>query len=131
MNKFLNKGDKMKKVQQNKTPEQLKLENIMGYCYGTEHYYKNQLLPFVYTDGVKTFVENAVGGAFWFLTEVMILAKYIKEFASIVLKVENGKADILVDKQNKKHISYTDCPDGEWEFFCEPESKVLMWRGEY
>ena len=22
-----------------KTPEQLKLENIMDYCYGTEHYY--------------------------------------------------------------------------------------------
>lgn len=125
MNKFLNKGEQMK------TPEQLKLENIMGYCYGTEHYYKNQLLPFVYTDGVKTFVENAGGGAFWFLTEVMILVKDIKDFASVVLKVKNGKADILVDKNNKKHIAYTDCPDGDWEFFYEPESKVLMWRGEY
>lgn len=121
----------MKKAQQNKTPEQLKLENIMAYCYGTEHYYRNNLLPFVYTDGVKTFVENAGGGAFWFLTEVMAFAKSIKDFASIVLKVENGKADILVDKQNKKHIAYTDCSDGYWEFFYEPEQRLLFWNGEY
>ena len=121
----------MKKAQQNKTPEQLKLENIMAYCYGTEHYYRNSLLPFVYTDGVKTFVENAGGGAFWFLTEVMILVKNVVDFASIVLKVENGKADILVDKKNKKHIAYTDCPDGYWEFFYEPEQRILFWNGEY
>lgn len=121
----------MKKKQQNKTVEQLELETKMAFCYGTEHYYKNNLLPFVYTDGVKTFVENAGGGAFCFLTEVMILVKNIVEFASIVLKVENGKADILVNKQNKKHIAYTDCPDGYWEFFYEPEQRILFWNGEY
>lgn len=121
----------MKKAIQNKTPEQLELESKMAFCYGTEHYYKNNLLPFVYTDGVKTFVENAGNGAFWFLTEVMILVKDIQDFASIILKVENGKGDILVDKKKKKHIPYTDCPDGEWEFFFEPEGRVLFWNGEY
>ena len=121
----------MKKKQQNKTPEQLELENKMSYCYGTEHYHRNNLLPFVYTDGVKTFVENAGNGAFWFLTECMILVKDIIEFSSIILTVEKGKADILVGKEKKKHIAYTDCPDGYWEFFYEPEAKVLMWNGEY
>lgn len=114
-----------------KTPEQLKLENIMDYCYGTEHYYRNQLLPFLYTDGVKTFVENAGNGAFWFLTECSAYTVRAKEFMGITLKVKDSKGIILVDDKEKKKIPYTDCPDGEWEFFYEPESKVLMWRGEY
>ena len=54
-----------------------------------------------------------------------------KEFMNIMLKVSDSKGVILVDGKEKKEIPYTDCPDGEWEFFYEPESKVLMWRGEY
>lgn len=114
-----------------KTPEQLKLENIMENCYGTEHYYKNIMIPFVYTDGVKTFIENAGGGAVWFLTECMAYTVKAKEFIGITLRVKDGKGSILVDDKEKKKIPYTDCPDGDWEFFYEPESKVLMWRGEY
>lgn len=43
-----------------KTPEQLKLENIMEYCYGTEHYYKNQLLPFVQMANGSSFMSQKV-----------------------------------------------------------------------
>lgn len=114
-----------------KTPEQLELENKMAYCYGTEQYYRSVLLPFLYTDGVKTFAENAGGGAYWFLSECARVVKGLTDFASIVLKVKDGKADIMVNDENKKHIAYTDCPDGDWEFFYEPESKVLLWNGEY
>lgn len=114
----------------NKTHEQLELENKMSYCYGTEHYYKNPLLPFVYTDGVKTFVDNAGGGAFWFLTECLAFVKDLFEFSSIVLRVNNGKADILVNKKPMKHIAYTDCPNGDWEFFYDPDARVLFWNGE-
>ena len=121
----------MKRAQQNKTPEQLKLENIMNYCYGTEHYYRNDFLPFLYTDGVKAFVENAGGGAFWFLNECAVITRKIEEFASIILRVRNDKADILLNGEQRKHIPYTDCPDGDWSFFYEPEQKILFWNGEY
>lgn len=119
----------VKKKQQNKTADQLRLENIMANCIGTEHYYNNPVLCYLYTDGVKTFASEA--GAYWFLSE---LNKYIfknKLFTSFKLKVENGKADIYKDDRKEKHISFTDCPDGEWEFFYEPEANLLMWNGEY
>ena len=114
-----------------KTTEQLSLESKMSYCYGTERYYKSNMLPFVYTDGVKTFVENAGGGSFWFLTECLAFINGLADFSSIVLKVKGGKADIVVNGEIKKHIAFTDCPDGDWEFFYEPDGKVLLWNGEY
>ena len=43
---------------QHSTIESNKLENIMSYCYGTEHYYKIPQYSFNYTDGVKTFCEK-------------------------------------------------------------------------
>lgn len=115
----------------NMTKETKELEEKMAYCYGSEHYYRGQLLPFLYTDGVRTFVQNAGGGAYWFLMECARIAKDMKDFGSIVLDVKGSKADILVDGKRKKHISYTDCPDGEWTFYYSPEDNVLLWRGEY
>lgn len=115
-----------------KTSKQLELEAKMAYCYGTKHYYNSPVLCYLYTDGVKTFVQEA--GADWFLSELNRFIYKQKEFCSLKLVVNNSKADILKDGKKVKHISFTDCPDGEWEFFYAPNGNpqnVLMWNGEY
>lgn len=103
--------------------------------YGTEHYYKHPFTKSVYTDGVKYFAEKA--GAYWFLdivfSEYFTLMK--KEgFLSINLKVNDFGADITVDDGNenilvKRHIDWTDCPQGEYKFFYA--DSVLMLTSEY
>lgn len=122
------------------TNETNELEELMAQCYGTEHYYKEILLSYRYTDGVKTFAMNAGNGAFWFLQEVngMIVDNKIRQsdddLTTIHLKVNGGKADIIMendDKKYTKHISYTDCPDGDWAFYYFTSSNVLIWNGEY
>ena len=115
-----------------KTSAQLELEAKMAYCYGTEHYYTDSIICYTYTDGVRTFVKEA--GAGWLLTEFNKFIYGQKEFCSLKLVVKDNKADILKDGKKVKHIAFTDCPDGEWEFFYEPNgvpSRVLMWNGEY
>ena len=44
---------------QHSTIKSSDLENIMSYCYGTEHYYKTPQYSFKYTEGAKMFCENA------------------------------------------------------------------------
>lgn len=121
----------------NKTAE---LQNIMAQCYGTEQYYREMLLSYLYTDGVKTFAMNAGNGAFWFLQEVngMIVDNKIRQsgddLTTIHLKVKDSKADIIMennDNKYTKHIGYTDCPDGDWAFYYFTSSNVLIWNGEY
>lgn len=79
------------------TRETAELEEIMAQCYGTENYYREFLLSYLYTDGVKTFAMNAGGGAFWFLQEVngMIVNNKIRQsednLTSIHLKVKMVK----------------------------------------
>lgn len=116
-------------MERQKTSAQLELEAKMAYCYGTEHYYNSPVLCFLYTDGVKTFVNEA--GAYWFLSELNKFIYKAKDFTSFNLVVKNGKADIFQDDKKVKHIAFTDCPDGEWLFFYEPSANVLMWHGEY
>lgn len=122
------------------TTETAELQNMMAQCYGTEQYYREKLLSYLYTDGVKTFAMNAGNGAFWFLQEVngMIVDNKIREsedyFSSIHLISKDGKADIVIKNDNKtfkKHISYTDCPEGDWTFYYVSDQNVLMWCGEY
>lgn len=122
------------------TNETNELEELMAQCYGTEHYYREFLLSYRYTDGVKTFAMNAGNGAFWFLQEVngMIVDNKIRQsgdnLTTIHLKVNGGKADIIMennDNKYTKHISYTDCPDGDWVFYYFTSSNVLIWNGEY
>lgn len=122
------------------TTETAELQNMMAQCYGTEHYYREILLSYLYTDGVKTFAMNAGNGAFWFLQEVngMIVDNNIRKsddnLTSIHLKVKDDKADIVMENNGKtftKHISYTDCPEGDWLFYYSTSSNVLMWRDEY
>ena len=122
------------------TTKTAELQNIMAQCYGTEQYYREMLLSYLYTDGVKTFAMNAGEGAFWFLQEVngMIVDNKIRQssddLTSIHLKVKDDKADIIMEndgKTFKKHINYTDCPEGDWAFYYSTSSNVLMWRDEY
>lgn len=110
----------------------LELEGKMAYCTGTEHYYKSPVHCFLYTDGVKTFAQEA--GAYWFLSELNVFIRDCKEFTSFKLVVKDSKAEILVNDKPRKKIPFTDCPEGEWLFFYEPNGnpeKVLMWCNEY
>lgn len=115
------------------------LAQKLNYCTGTEHYYRDPLLPFYYTDGVKVFVENAE--ASWFLYDLLT---YIKLFANnymcvVTLKVENEKAILTIQDDNNKKLatynySYTDCPAGEYRFYMywkDTEHPVLIYYREY
>lgn len=122
------------------TKETAELEEIMAQCYGTENYYREFLLSYLYTDGVKTFAMNAGNGAFWFLQEVngMIVDNNIRKsddnLTSIHLKVKDERADIIMENNEQtytKHIGYTDCPDGDWLFYYFTSDNVLIWNGEY
>lgn len=131
----------MKKAQQNKSVETLKLEREMAECCGTEHYYSNFMLKFNYTDGVRQFCNKAGGGAYWFFDVVNSMffdrktaEKMDCDFIVITLKVfENSKAIIEFKDSDgvfySQDIPYTDCPEGEWKFFFE--HGILMWSGEY
>ena len=55
----------MSAITQYSTIKSNDLEHIMSYCYGTENYYKIPAYSFKYTDGIKTFCENAE--AYWLL----------------------------------------------------------------
>lgn len=110
------------------------LERIMAQCYGTEHWYR--YFPnnnFLYTDGVKTFAENAE--AYWFITEVFLMVHGLPEdLYKITLKVEGSKADIIITdgdckEVKRKHISFTDCPEGTWDFYYT--DNVFLWYMEY
>lgn len=117
-----------------------KLEQIMAQCYGTENYYKCQMSPMRYTDGVFTFVQNA--GAGWFVTDVQVFRREaVKEnpeeyMFSVHLVVKNGRGDLIFKDGNdkicfKRHYGYTDCPDGDWLFYYYVEEDLLIWNGEY
>ena len=122
------------------TNETNKLQELMAQCYGTEQYYRDQLLSYRYTDGVKTFAMNAGNGAYWFLQEVngMIVDNEIRKtednLTTIHLKVKDERADIIMFNNNHeyiKHIGYTDCPEGDWLFFYFTDNNVLIWCDEY
>lgn len=115
------------------------LKQALAYCTGTEHYYRHPLLPFLYTDGIATFVDKAE--ASWFLTDMVL---YLQLFAqnymtAIKLIVKDGKADVILTNDDgkvikKHHYSYTDCPDGEYVFYMfwkEQEKPILIYSSEY
>lgn len=123
-------GYELNKVKQSSKELKANLEQF----YGTENYFTNPLVKYKYTDGVKYFAENA--GAYWLLQEINGL--YVKlgspSFLNIVVKSNKKKADIIVDDGNdkvltKKHIGFTDLPEGEWQFFLT--DNVLMIPSEY
>ena len=112
------------------------LEQIMSYCYGTEHYYKIPAYSFKYTDGIKTFCENA--DAYWLLDIIESVCRTHKEihndFILIELSVnkDNQATITFEDAKNtfyKQQISFTDCPEGTWRFYFD--NNVFFWNGEY
>lgn len=106
---------------------------------GTYNYYRSCIFApkLVHTDGVQYFAENAGNGAFWFLdivgTEIYPKTKTYP-FISITLVSSNGSAMITGEdgdcmEMYSKKIDYTDCPDGEYQFFLT--DNVLMLSSEY
>ena len=121
---------------QHSTIKSSDLEHIMSYCYGTENYYKNNLYTFNYTDGVKTFCENA--DAYWLLDLIESISRHYKQmhedFIIIDLIVgEDNKAIITFEDTKgiffKQNIPFTDCPKGLWKFYFD--NNVFFWNGEY
>lgn len=102
---------------------------------GTEQWYKHPFSKVTYTDGVKYFAEKA--GAYWFIDKVLLeyLPLYTKhEFLHITLTVLGSTAFVRVTDGNdlilkKDHVEYTDCPEGEYEFFLTND--VLLLTSEY
>ncbi|MBR6412229.1 MAG: hypothetical protein IKS41_03595 [Alphaproteobacteria bacterium] len=112
------------------------LNTIMANCYGTENYYTNNYLKYNYTDGIKTFCEQA--SAYWLLSLIQgVYTKYPqmrKDLIAITLMVNDDNTAIITftDEKGqfyKQRIPYTDCPVGEWKFYFE--NNVFFWNGEY
>ena len=114
------------------------LEKEMCQCYGTELYHKHPMFPYLYTDGVLTFVDKA--NALWFLTDAFVYITMLKKsdkydgFLSLTFKVKDEKAVLEItdgDYKVLKTIKYThtDCPKGGWQFFFM--DNVLMYCREY
>jgi hypothetical protein len=109
----------------------------LSQFYGTEKYHKTFVFSpnLKHTDGVQYFAEQA--GAFWFLdivaTEIYPFSdKY--PFMTIYLTVKDGEAEIIVQDGDisrvfQRHINFTDCPEGTYEFFLTDD--VLMLCSEY
>lgn len=123
-----------------KTSEEL--QKIMDYATGTEKYtrFNVGIAEVLLTDGVVAFIENA--DAFWFVSDVLSYIPSIRKKApdeylfSVVLNVAKGKGNLTItDGDNipvaSKHYAYTDCPDGEWSFYYDSDSNVLMYCKEY
>lgn len=121
------------------TTDTASLSSDLAQFIGTEQYHYNPLYPWLkYTDGVQYFAQKAGGGAYWFMdiigTEIQPLTNR-RPFLTIDLMVhESAQADILVTDGNDKelwrrHIDWTDCPQGVWRFFLQ--RGVMMLTSEY
>ena len=113
------------------------LKHGLAQFTGTEHYYQHPLSQMKYTDGVHFFAENAGGGAYWFLdiasTELFLYRKYFA-FLKISIRVRDGSAQLVAEDGNEKeiwtrHLKFTDCPDGCWEFYLT--DGILLLASEY
>ena len=103
---------------------------------GTETWHRHPInRSTLLTDGVVYFADQA--GAWWFLdivaTEVMRFHR-MKPFLVIDLIVNDGQADIRVTDGNdamlfKRHIHFTDAPEGLWRFYLT--DNVVLLPSEY
>ncbi len=117
-------------------PDPQDLRNDLAQFTGTEYWHRCALNPAcLYTDGVEYFVEQA--GAYWFLdilaTEFFEL-QHKAGFLNIWLKVRGNQADIVIEDGDynvlkEKHIDFTDCPEGDWQFFFT--DNVILLTSEY
>lgn len=113
------------------------LENKLRKFVGTEIYHKIFPFPFLITDGVKYFCDEAE--AYWFVSDIFSLKLLNKKLApepfwSIKLTINENKAHVeITDGNNNKlyktKYEYTDCPTGTYRFYFT--DNVLMLRSEY
>lgn len=104
---------------------------------GTEEWYRHILQrSFLYTEGVKYFCEKAE--AYWFLDDFLALQVFPLQqrspFLVVELKVENGKAEIIVTDGNdlklwSRRIPFTDAPQGTWRFYVS--DNICLLPSEY
>lgn len=126
-----------------KNPDSLQLD-LCNFTGTTQYYYTPIFKNINYTDGVRYFMQNAGGGAYWFLNLVAteIIPKLENEFYFIELTVNiNKSADIIVQLDEgepilyEKHLKYTDCPPSEKPYkFClenNSEKSILCLLSEY
>ena len=121
---------------QHSTIKSNELQQIMSYCYGTEHYYKIPAYSFKYTDGIKTFCEKA--DAYWLLDIIESVCRTHKEIHNDFILIElsvckDNRATITFEDSKttffKQEILFTDCPKGLWKFYFD--NNVFFWNGEY
>ena len=101
---------------------------------GTLNWYKNPLLSYLYTDGVKYFAEYAE--CYWLLQEINALwrRRGNESFFMITVNREKTVTNIVVEDGNGKQlltrtIPFTDLPEGDWKFYLT--DNVLMLPSEY
>ena len=115
------------------------LENYMSNFTGSEHWYRHFFVRnFIYTDGVKHFCEKAE--AFWFLDKVATeigSIKFPSNFAVVKLTVNDDMSATVsyINWDNitirEEHISWTDCPEGEWTFLYSVGEGIMCYITEY
>ena len=97
------------------------IQNGLAQCYGTEQYWKNNVLNFQYTDGVKFLHENA--DCYWLLIaissykrtepfQVWELKKHTDNMAILTMK-EDTHQPLLVEQK----IPFTDFPLEEMKLY--------------
>lgn len=103
-----------------------KLENYYGSMTFTR--VSSKLIA---TEGVVAFAQLAE--AYWFLNTVDVLLRTVPEdsFYDVKLFVKNQAGVITITDGNYNvytthKVDFTDCPEGEWEFFVE-QSDEQMW----
>lgn len=118
------------------------LRELLAHATGTDHYYRHWARrAMLYTDGVEAFIQNAGGGAFWFLDIVMTepaivggMQRHRIVFVSLLVDKDQSatitvRRDSGEDPLFTRAISSTDCPVGEWRFYLT--ENVLMLPTEY
>lgn len=112
------------------------LKSELKGFYGTETYRYTLVRKSLYTDGMKHFLDNAGNnGAYWLYdiiqTEVFdtLKKKDVPDTYYLKVKVVDSEADIeLIDYRDnplfKRHIEFTDLPEGEIDFH-------VGWDGEH
>lgn len=100
---------------------------------GTNRFHRNPFYPrFLYSDGVA---ECAQAGCYWLLdilgTELPTQMRRRREPTCLVtVKVKNESATILGEFCDddpspwRRKITYTDMPDGDWQFYVADEGET-------
>jgi len=120
------------------------LRHELARCVGSEELYHHSLVKsFNYTEGVRSFFQNAGGGAYW-LSDILATEPAIKRgvrehgLCVVVLSVTGAEATLTVARDlsesednppvlvfdaviYERQIAYTDCPEGNWKFYITPQ----------